>query len=307
VPTRVRSALERWWGRRVVSAESIEGGFSPGVAARLRGEDGARLFVKAASAEPNPTTPTIHRREIEIASRLPESVPAPRLRWWLDEGGAGWVLLAFDDLDGISPETPWRAETVARVIDALSDLERALTPNPLPQGVVAGADEVMGTDIAGWHRLQHGGPTHRPLDRWSAQRLEAMAALEVAAAEAAAGDTLLHFDLRADNMVATAERIWFVDWPHAHVGAPWLDPLLMAPSVAMQGGPDPEALLKRLPSYRAADPDAVTASVAAIAGFFTRTSLQPDPPGLPTVRAFQAAQGAVARRWLAERLGWERP
>jgi hypothetical protein len=29
-------------------------------------------------------------------------------------------------------------------------------------------------------------------------------------------------------------------------------------------------------------------------------ALRPPPPGLPTLREFQAAQGAVARRWLAE-------
>jgi hypothetical protein len=35
------------------------------------------------------------------------------------------------------------------------------------------------------------------------------------------------------------------------------------------------------------------------AGYFTERSLRPAPPGLPTVRLFQAAQGEVARRWLA--------
>jgi len=37
---------------------------------------------------------------------------------------------------------------------------------------------------------------------------------------------------------------------------------------------------------------------------FTRQALLPPPPGLPTVRAFQAAQGQVARAWLAARTGW---
>ncbi|MEZ4617961.1 MAG: hypothetical protein R2867_20965 [Caldilineaceae bacterium] len=36
----------------------------------------------------------------------------------------------------------------------------------------------------------------------------------------------------------------------------------------------------------------------------THSSLQPDPPGLSTLRAFQAAQGAIALDWLAERTGW---
>jgi hypothetical protein len=29
----------------------------------------------------------------------------------------------------------------------------------------------------------------------------------------------------------------------------------------------------------------------------------PDPPGLPTLRAFQTAQGTHALRWLRQRLG----
>jgi hypothetical protein len=42
--------------------------------------------------------------------------------------------------------------------------------------------------------------------------------------------------------------------------------------------------------------------VCALAGYFTERSLRAPPPGLPTVRAFQAAQGEVTRRWLAQLL-----
>jgi hypothetical protein len=72
----------------------------------------------------------------------------------------------------------------------------------------------------------------------------------------------------------------------------------------MQGGAPPEDLLARHPAARAADPQAITAVVAAIAGFFTYQALQPPPPGLSTVRAFQAAQGVAAREWLRQRTGW---
>ncbi len=79
---------------------------------------------------------------------------------------------------------------------------------------------------------------------------------------------------------------------------------MIQPSVAMRGGPLPEGLLGRCPPARTADPMAVTAVVAAVAGFFTYQALQPSPPGLPTLRTFQDAQGIVARRWLAARTGW---
>jgi len=69
--------------------------------------------------------------------------------------------------------------------------------------------------------------------------------------------------------------------------------------VAMQGGPGPATLLARSRAGRDASREALAAIVCALAGYFTERSLQPPPPGLPTVRRFQAAQGEVTRRWLA--------
>ena len=76
--------------------------------------------------------------------------------------------------------------------------------------------------------------------------------------------------------------------------------VLLAPSVAMQGGPQPADLLTRSRAGRSVSPAALTATVCALAGYFTERSLRPPPPGLPTVRAFQAAQGEVTRRWLGQ-------
>ena len=84
----------------------------------------------------------------------------------------------------------------------------------------------------------------------------------------------------------------------------WLDVICFAPSVTMQGGPPPDDVLARFPAAKTADPHAITAVIATIAGYLTYRALQPPPPGLPTVRAFQAAQGVVAREWLAARTGW---
>jgi hypothetical protein len=106
-------------------------------------------------------------------------------------------------------------------------------------------------------------------------------------------------------MLVTEEGVVIVDWPHARIGAPWVDLLAMAPSVALQGGPSPDAFLLRHPAARAADPADIDAGLAALASYFTYQSFQPPPPGLPTVRAFQRAQGEIARNWLAQRTGWE--
>jgi len=68
----------------------------------------------------------------------------------------------------------------------------------------------------------------------------------------------------------------------------------------MQGGPSPADLLAMTRAGRSADRHAVAATVCALAGYFTQRSLEPPPPGIPAVRAFQAAQGEITRHWLAD-------
>ena len=174
-----------------------------------------------------------------------------------------------------------------------------LTPSPLPAAMIGTAD---GAFVRGWRRLRDERPSRLDyVDEWSRRHIEALVAIEETVSGALEGDTLLNNDLRADNILLTPERTWFVDWPHASVGPPWLDVVAFAPSVTMQGGPPPEEVVARHSACRTADSDAITAAVVALAGYFTHQAVQPPPPGLPTVRAFQDAQGVVAREWIAQR------
>ena len=300
LPERIRDAIESRLGSPVTSATSQPGGFSPGMASRVEMADGRRAFVKAVSPELNPDSPDIFREEARVAAALPPNAPAPRFLWTYDEGAGvgGWVVLAFEDVDGLPPADPWRSQELDRVVEALIELSKALTPSPIQ---VRPASDFFVETINGWQLLQ--ADPGAKLDDWSRRHLEVLAALEARAPELSAGDTLIHFDIRSDNLLLTPDRVVVVDWPYACIGAPWIDVMGMAPSVTLEGGPEPEDLFMRHPAARAADPKAVNAVLASIAGFFTQRSLQPPPPGIPTVRAFQAAQGGVARRWLAQRTG----
>jgi aminoglycoside phosphotransferase (APT) family kinase protein len=296
IPAAVREEIEAALGAPVVDAVSQPGGFSPGVASRVVLADGKRAFVKAASPHPNPDTPHIHRREARVAGALPADVPAPRLRHTIDDGD--WVALVFDDVEGATPELPWRARDLARVLDALDDMARALTPSPI---AVNPASEWLTRIFGGWEAFTH-DDTRLP-DPCRA-RLEALADLESRWGDAVAGETLLHLDVRADNLLLTADRVFVVDWPWAAVGAAWVDLAAMLPSVAMQGGGDPEEIFRAHPVARDADAARVDAYLAALAGFLMWHSCQPPPPGLPTLRPFQAAQAEHALAWLARRRGW---
>ena len=108
--------------------------------------------------------------------------------------------------------------------------------------------------------------------------------------------------MRADNILLAGDRVVFVDWPHASVGAPWLDLLAFLPSVAMQGGPHPWEVFDTHPLGRDAPPDRVLPVLAAVAGYFAERAALPAPPGLPTLREFQRAQGVEALAWLKRSL-----
>ncbi|WP_207943479.1 phosphotransferase [Actinomadura sp. KC345] len=144
-PEHVRADVEALLGARVVDAETRPGGFSPGVAARLRLEGGRSAFVKSAGPEPNPDTPRLHRAEARIASVLPPSAPVPRLLGSFDRHG--WVTLVFDDVDGRPPREPWDAAELDRVLAALGDLASAMTPAPIDAPTAA---ERFGEAFRGW-------------------------------------------------------------------------------------------------------------------------------------------------------------
>jgi aminoglycoside phosphotransferase len=295
VPESVREAIEAGVGSRVAEAITQPGGFSPGCAARLRLEDGRSVFVKAVGSEPNADSPGFHRIEAHVAAALPPETPAPRFLFSHDDGD--WVALAFEDVDGHEPELPWRGDELQRVLDALADLAAALTPAPIEAPPLTERYSEM---FHGWRTLVVEEP--EGLDSWTANHLNVLAELEAEWEDAATGDTLLHADIRADNVLLTEDRVVFVDWPHVCLGAPWVDLLAFLPSVAMQAGPKPWELFDDHPLGRTAEPGRVNPVLAALAGFFVQRSTLPPPPGLPTVREFQRAQGAESVAWLRRRL-----
>jgi hypothetical protein len=297
VPAAVRASIEDHLGSPVASAHSQQAGFSPALATRLVLTDERRAFVKAIG----PDAPSgasggqdFYRREARIARALPPNVAAPALldSWEAD----GWVILSFEDIEGTNPALPWQYDQLARVLEALTATAAALTPSPVEAPAAAtpgGSDH--------WRQLAaHPRPVALTpgLERWVRENLDLLVELEESSEAAATGDTLVHFDLRADNIVLTRRDVFFVDWPHARVGAPWLDLAYFLPSVAMQGGPPPDDVFWRHPLARDAQTHDVSSVLAGLAGFMLHGASQPPPPGIPTLRKFQLAQGQQAVRWL---------
>ena len=296
LPPSVRAGVERILGETVVTAQSQSGGFSPGSADRVVLASGRRAFVKAVSAETNATSPVLHRREAAVAKALPPGIPAPKFLGMYDDGA--WVALVLADVAGRHPREPWQEFELMQVLDTLADIGAleldADVPLPRYEDSLRGA-------FMGWEKLQS-----RPMagiSAWEGERLGLLAGLAKDGVEALAGDSLVHGDLRTDNILLTGGGPVLLDWPWAAVGAPWADALSVLVNATTL---DPEAgwdhVLSRHRVFANAEDAEITGVLAGWAGYFLDMSRRPAPPGIPTLRHFQARQADVITGWLRQRL-----
>lgn len=298
LPERVRGAVARVLGSPVVRAASQAGGFSPGSADRVVTATGRRAFVKTLDGGRYPGSDDFHRREARVLGALPAGLPVPALLALVEQDG--WVTLVTEDVDGDTPALPWRLPAVEAALDALGSLAAAPLP-PALRELLPRADVDVAHDFAGFERLL--GDPWPDLARthpWAAARLEPLVDLARRGVEVLEGDALVHGDVRADNLVQRRDgTVVVVDWPHAMVGSPLFDVVGLLLNVRLSGSDvDVDGLLaERLPG---ADDDA-TAVLAGMAAYFTDAGRQLPVPGLPALRAFQAAQAEVALAWLRER------
>lgn len=297
LPAPLRAGLAARLGD-VADAEVQTGGFTPGLAARLRLADGGRVFVKGISAE-HPLAPR-YAEQARVARALPTGVPAPRLRW--DEVIAGWVVLAFDDVDGRPAGLGPGSADVAAVVAAVAGLADVLTPCPVP-GVPAAGEELAGL-VHGWRELA-ASPEPLP-DGWARRNLGRLAGAEAAWLAAADGDTLLHGDINRSNLLMSQGRAVLVDWGQPVRGAAWIDVADVIPHLILAGhGPaEAEAAVAGALEAAGAAPETATAYAVAFAGYWARMSRQPAPPGVPHLRAYQARAAAAAAAWVEHRTGW---
>jgi Ser/Thr protein kinase RdoA (MazF antagonist) len=262
--------------------------------------DGSRAFVKAIDAARWPMQADWHRIEGRAVRALPADVPVPRFLGCVEP--AGWVAVAFEHIDGAEPVQPWRTDELRRVLVALADLSRRLTPSPIE----VGRDHPR---LGGWLDIAKDETLCARLaefDPWAADALGVLVDLEADGIDASRGETLVHFDMFAHNVLLTPERVWFVDWPHARVGAPCIDVVTLASS-ASAGDFDSDAIIREHPSTSRIDAHAIDAVLAAYAGFCMMGALSPVPAGLEAVRDAKIDLARAAVEWLARRLAPGRP
>jgi hypothetical protein len=299
LPDSVRRRISASAGSTVVRADSVTSGFSNGFAGPLRLSDRRSVFVKAIAEHINPVGLQMYRDEAGVLARMPASAPVPVLLDWFDEDVAGerWVCLLIEHVDGRAPDLrrPGELDRITALTVRLAELD----PNPVA-GLPRIADDTSTFDR--WRHVDRAEPGLGSYHSWLIDHFDRLVDVASGWAPAIDGTALVHGDFRPDNIIVTDDRAWAVDWPGASAGAPWVDTLLMLPALAMlDGGPAPGDVAAAHPLLSGVDPAAIDAVLAAALGYFVTSSLLEPLPGLPTIRAFQRAQGEVVLHWLRDR------
>ncbi len=291
LPRPVRDLVEERCGSAVVAAESQGSGFTPGFASVLTCADGSRHFVKAASQKAQRMFAEAYREEARKLTALPAGAPAPRLLWVHDTGEAeDWVVLGIEHVVSRQPGRPWSAADLAACVAMTEQMAATLTPVP-PDLVV----DDFATEFGSWPGFW---------DEIRREHADDAATLAGRFREVTAGSTLVHTDIRDDNILLAEDgRVLLCDWNWPVSGAPWIDLLLLL--IGPRGdGLDVEAALAGSALTRDLEPEAVDIVLALVTGYFLYSADQPAPSTSPYMREAQRWQGEVCWEWLCERRGW---
>ncbi len=254
-------------------------------------EDGRSAFVKIAAFD---YTAEWLREEHRVYAALDGQPFLPRMRGWDDDGIA--PALALEDLSAATWPPPWDTARVDAVLASLASVHATRPPVGVPPAV----ESQFGLD--GWPDVTADRQPFLSLGLCSPEWLsEHLSALSSASAAAEIGGTsLLHFDVRSDNLCLREDRVVLVDWNNACVGNPLMDTASWLPSLEAEGGPAPDVILPD-------ETPGLPAIASLLAGYFCARAGLPPIPQAPHARPLQLMQARTSLPWAARLLDLPAP
>ncbi len=280
--TDLTGRIRRCTGKQPTSFERVLRGYTPARRWIVRFEDGTSAFVKEAA---DADTARWLREEVRIYRQLQGDF-LPSFLGWDDSEDA--PILVLEDLSQASWPPPWNPARVQGVRQALEELWAVAAP--LGQKRLSEYRD----ELQGWTKVAADPAPFLSLGFCSSSWLDAClpSLLKAEASAPLDGHSLLHLDVRSDNLCFAGDRAVLVDWNWAAVGNPDFDLGFWLPSLEAEGGPPPDAILPN------AGPIA-----GIVSGFFASQAGLPPIPSAPRVREVQRLQLATALPWAARALG----
>ena len=273
--------FERAVSQPLMIENVIRRGYTPALRLRARLRDGNTVFIKCATTN---LTAEWLRKEYDVYSTLDAPFLCRLIAW---EDDPEFPFLVLEDLSEASWPPPWTPRQIGQVRDVLTRLAAFSLPGLLPledepaftdgwQEVAADPEEFLGLQLA--------------TSAWLERALPALLAVDCR--QALHGETLVHCDVRSDNLCFVGDRVVLVDWNWTRRGHPLADLAFWLPSLETEGGPAPETIL----------PDGAPFA-ALLSGYFAARAGRPIIPDAPLVRKVQLEQLHSALPWVVRALG----
>lgn len=282
----VRRALKRLRSEPVAWQAVTTGGHTPARRWVVMLANGSTAFVKVATDE----LTAAWIRDEHLAYSMLRGAPYMAGYIGFSDDGVHPVL-ALEDLSSCAWPPPWDRERVDAVVACLS----AVASTPPPEGLPRAGDDHLGLR-EGWAEVARAPEGFLALGLCSPGWLDAHlpALSESAQGAELEGESLLHFDVRSDNLCFRADgSVVLVDWNWTSVGDPAIDAAFWLPSLEAEGGPAPEEVLPRVSP----------GLVACWAGFLCSHAARPPISTALEVRGVQLRQARSALPWAARVLG----
>jgi hypothetical protein len=206
------------------TVEDATGGSASHTAAILTTSAGSKVFAKGVR-DGSPGVEDLDTEE-EVNPHVPNCTP--RVLWRVHAGG--WHLLASEAVDG-----------------AFAAYEPGSPDLQLAAGILDRLSRTTAPDIRLYDAWHWWGYWTRPED-----------------APLLYGDTLIHLDPAATNILVGDRRAWIVDWSWASRGPAWVDTALWATRLISDGGHTPEQAWEQAQAVEAFR-DAPRRAVAVVA------------------------------------------
>ncbi|MFE0348886.1 phosphotransferase [Streptomyces griseoluteus] len=247
--------------------------------------EGAPCFIKAATEE---LTVRWLRDEVAIYERI-DGPWLPEVIAW-DAGGTHHPILVLEGMHDARWPPPWDDAAIGQVLETL-DSVHAIEPDfPLP--LLRDDTELR----RGWELVAEDRTAFLSCGLVSPGWLErSLPVLSKAAAAAPFdGTSLLHLDIRSDNLCFAAGGVRIIDWNWAAIGNPVFDVCAWLPSLRSEGGPLPDQVMPGQGEF-----------AAVLAGFWCSQMGLPEANSASGRRLLQRDLGKIALDWARRELKLE--
>lgn len=290
----VHSPNEDWQAieQQLPNLKNVEGGFSQAQRGLVALPDGKEVFVKVGTAE---NTRMWARKEVAVYKALEDHhfEHSPRLIAASADGSA-FALEAFTTEDGWDWQDNWSTERLTATLKAMNDLA-AIELSDTERTIFTKSS--ISQDENGWQPLLKSSEMQEILRHKLhgvgaddiAQSIDFTSDADKASKYDFADDTLVHYDLRADNCAWNSDigQVRLIDWNWAQLGDRDIDLAATLTHIQKSGFDVPAELIEKI------DPDAFH----WMAGFWLNAAATPIwEGGSESLRDLQLLSGITALR-----------